>query len=136
MNVGRTFRSDSSDGQECPSYAGRLRDLADIDWDAIVIGAGPAGSVAARQIALAGRRVLLLDKKSFPRRKVCGACLNQSSVAALERIGLGAALRNLHAPELNRFELRVRAGSRRLSVSLPSGVAVSRATLDALLAHE
>src|SRR5712691_6596364 len=134
MNVGRTFRSDSNGGQKCPSYEGRLRDLAGIDWDAIVIGAGPAGSVAARQIALAGRRVLLLDKKSFPRRKVCGACLNQSSLSALERMGLGAALRSLHAPELNRFELR--AGSRRTSLLLPSGVAVSRATLDSLLANE
>ena len=51
------------------------------DWDAIVIGAGPAGSVAARQLAIAGRRVLLLDKKRFPRRKVCAACFHHSVAA-------------------------------------------------------
>lgn len=51
------------------------------DWDAIVIGAGPAEAAAARQIALNGHRVLRLDKKRFPRRKMCGACLNHSAVA-------------------------------------------------------
>ena len=111
-----------------------IHQLAATDWDAIVIGAGPAGSVAARQIALAGPRVLLLDKKSFPRHKVCGACLNQSSVGVLDDIGLGAAVRELNAPQLTHFDLR--SGSRRLSLSLPSGLAVSRAALDQLLANE
>ncbi len=96
-------------------------------WDVIVIGAGPAGSVAARQLALGGRRVLLLDKKRFPRRKICGACLNHGAVALLEEIGLGDILRD-GASELNRLELR--AGSRRLSLPLPSGRAISRTVLD------
>ena len=98
------------------------------DWDAIVVGAGPAGSVAARQIALSGRRVLLLDKKHFPRRKVCGACLNHSAVTMLEEIGLGDVLRECGGPEIDRFDLR--SGSRRLSLSLPTGRAISRALLD------
>lgn len=97
------------------------------DWDAIVIGAGPAGSVAARQLALGGRRVLLLDKKRFPRRKVCGACLNHSAVTLLEQIGLGDALRD-GGTDLTRLELR--AASRRLSLPLPNGRAISRAMLD------
>jgi geranylgeranyl reductase family protein len=41
-------------------------------WDAIVIGAGPAGSTAARNLARAGAKVLLADKASFPRDKPCG----------------------------------------------------------------
>jgi flavin-dependent dehydrogenase len=98
------------------------------DWDVIVIGAGPAGSVAARQLALRGRRVLLLDKKRFPRRKVCGACLNYSAVTLLDEIGLGGVLRDGDGPEIRRFELR--ADSRRLSLPLPSGRAISRAALD------
>src|SRR5688572_33495727 len=44
-------------------------------WDAVVIGAGPAGSVAARQLALQGKRVLLVEKDKLPRDKVCGGCL-------------------------------------------------------------
>ncbi len=41
-------------------------------YDAIVVGAGPAGSTAARRLALEGARVLLLDKAKFPRDKPCG----------------------------------------------------------------
>lgn len=99
-----------------------------IDWDAIVIGAGPAGSVAARQLAISGRRVLLLDKKRFPRRKVCGACLNHAAVALLQQIGLSDVLRDGDGPEIRRIELR--AASRRLSLPLPVGRAISRSVLD------
>lgn len=98
------------------------------DWDVIVVGAGPAGAIAARQLALRGRRVLLLDKKRFPRRKVCGACLNHSAVKLLEEIGLGDIPHRCGGPEIHRFNLR--AGSRRLSLPLPAGRAVSRAVLD------
>jgi geranylgeranyl reductase family len=41
-------------------------------YDAIVAGAGPTGSMAARQLARRGARVLLLDKQRFPRDKPCG----------------------------------------------------------------
>ncbi|MCL4243025.1 MAG: geranylgeranyl reductase family protein [Dehalococcoidia bacterium] len=41
-------------------------------FDAIVVGAGPAGSTAARELAASGARVLLLDRAAFPRYKACG----------------------------------------------------------------
>ena len=41
-------------------------------FDAIVVGGGPAGSTAARELAAAGARVLVLDKEEFPRYKACG----------------------------------------------------------------
>jgi geranylgeranyl reductase family protein len=41
-------------------------------YDAIVVGAGPAGSTASRHLAEAGARVLVLDKARFPRDKPCG----------------------------------------------------------------
>lgn len=41
-------------------------------YDAIVVGAGPAGSTAAREIASRGHSVLLLDRAKFPRDKPCG----------------------------------------------------------------
>ena len=98
------------------------------DWDAIVVGAGPAGSVASRQLAFEGRRVLLLDKKRFPRRKVCGACLNHSAVTLLNQIGLADVLRDGGEADLTCLELR--AFSRRLSLPIPNGRAISRARLD------
>ncbi|WBL35515.1 geranylgeranyl reductase family protein [Tepidiforma flava] len=42
------------------------------EFDVIVAGAGPAGSTAARELAAAGARVLLLDRAGFPRYKACG----------------------------------------------------------------
>lgn len=41
-------------------------------FDAVVVGAGPAGSTAARELAAAGARVLILEKEAFPRYKACG----------------------------------------------------------------
>jgi len=44
-------------------------------YDAIVVGAGPAGSTAARHLARSGAKVLLLDRAAFPRDKPCGGGL-------------------------------------------------------------
>src|SRR3954467_7857868 len=52
-------------------------------WDAIVIGAGPAGALAARQLARAGLQTLLIDAKHFPREKVCGGYLNSRAMNTL-----------------------------------------------------
>lgn len=52
-------------------------------WDAIVVGAGPAGCAAAYDLAIAGLTVLLLDKKDFPRAKACAGGLTAKAVAAL-----------------------------------------------------
>ena len=41
-------------------------------FDALVVGAGPAGSTAARELAAAGARILLVDQAQFPRYKACG----------------------------------------------------------------
>ncbi|MXV81438.1 MAG: geranylgeranyl reductase family protein [Chloroflexi bacterium] len=43
-----------------------------LTWDALVIGAGPAGARAAQQLSTAGASTLLLEKQSLPRYKACG----------------------------------------------------------------
>jgi geranylgeranyl reductase family protein len=53
----------------------------------LVIGAGPAGSSAAFYLAQRGVRVLLADKRSFPREKVCGDGVSPAAVRFLFRIG-------------------------------------------------
>lgn len=52
-------------------------------WDAIVIGAGPAGCAAAYDLARSGREVLLLDRSDFPRQKACAGGLTTKTVRAL-----------------------------------------------------
>ena len=56
-------------------------------WDAVVVGAGPAGSATALQLARAGARVLLLDRARFPRDKPCSEYLSPESTRVLERLG-------------------------------------------------
>jgi flavin-dependent dehydrogenase len=53
------------------------------EWDAIVVGAGPAGCACACDLASAGRSVLLLDKSEFPRMKACAGGLTMKTVRAL-----------------------------------------------------
>ncbi len=56
--------------------------------DVIIVGAGPAGSTAAILLARAGVDVLLLEKSTFPREKVCGDGLTPRGVKQLHAIGI------------------------------------------------
>lgn len=51
--------------------------------DVLIVGAGPAGCAAAYDLARAGRRVVLLDKRSFPRHKACACGLTRKTLKVL-----------------------------------------------------
>ncbi len=57
-------------------------------YDAIIVGAGPAGSSCALFLSRAGRKVLLLDKAKYPREKVCGDAISGKSIAVLRELGI------------------------------------------------
>jgi geranylgeranyl reductase family protein len=57
-------------------------------YDAIVVGAGPAGCASAILLAERGWSVLLLDKAAFPRPKICGELLSPESARILDRLGV------------------------------------------------
>ena len=83
----------------------------------------------------------LFEKKSFPRRKVCGEYLSATSLPLLDRLGIGAAFRDLAGPPVCRVGLF--AGTRVLSADLPRpagkaewGRALAREHLDTLLLEE
>lgn len=99
--------------------------------DVVVVGAGPAGAVAAREIARRGTSVLLVDRREFPRYKLCGACVSGASVAALHAIGLGEQLAQLSGTPLTQFQLH--SGRRSLTLPIHGGVAVSRSRFDEML---
>lgn len=52
-------------------------------WQAVIVGAGPAGSAVAIRLARAGWRVLLVERSDMPRPKVCGCCLSPQARAEL-----------------------------------------------------
>lgn len=57
-------------------------------YDAVVVGAGPAGSALAILLAEQGHSVLVLDKARFPRPKLCGEYLSPESARLLDRLGV------------------------------------------------
>jgi geranylgeranyl reductase family protein len=64
-------------------------------WDAVIVGAGPAGAAAATHLAARHHRVLLLDRKRFPREKVCGDGILSDALRCLDTIGLGDKIRSM-----------------------------------------
>jgi len=109
----------------------RAGDAAGRLWDAIVIGAGPAGCITARELARTGCSVLLLEAKKFPRAKVCGGCINHRSTQLLEQCGLGSLVPESGALPLHQFRIQLPDWTR--GFDLPSGWSLTRATFDSLL---
>jgi flavin-dependent dehydrogenase len=57
-------------------------------WDAVIAGAGPAGTLAATILARSGARVLVVDRARFPRDKLCGDSFNPGTLSLLRRLNL------------------------------------------------
>ena len=94
------------------SVAGAPTETADV----IVVGAGPAGTATAAYLAMAGLDVLVLEKTSFPREKVCGDGLTPRAVKELITLGIPT-------PEddgwIKNHGLRIIGGGMRLSLPWP-----------------
>ena len=113
------------------------RRAADADADVIVVGAGPAGSAAATHLARAGLDVLLLEKSTFPRPKVCGDGLTPRGVKQLIDLGIDCSEQN---GWLHNRGLRVLGGGVSLELEWPTlatfpdyGVVRPRQDFDELL---
>jgi flavin-dependent dehydrogenase len=108
-----------------------IHDVARTAWDAIVIGAGPAGALAARHAALWGLKTLLVDAKAFPREKVCGGYLNGRALEVLQRTGLEPLA--IDCPQAPVSELELFLGRKKTRLPLPPGCVICRTQFDAHL---
>jgi geranylgeranyl reductase family protein len=106
--------------------------------DVIVVGAGPAGASAAYHLATAGVDVLVLEKASFPRDKICGDGLTPRAVRQLIAMGI-----DLDAPGWMRNKgLRIVGAGHSLELPWPElatfphyGMVRTRTDLDEILAR-
>jgi len=113
-----------SEGEPRPRLDGSM-------WDAAVVGAGPAGSMTAYALSRTGKSVLLLDRQSFPRWKVCGGTLSPGTRDLLIGAGLGYILQESGARPLQ--TIRLGGWSIQTDLSLRGSLALSRSVLDSAL---
>jgi geranylgeranyl reductase family protein len=101
-------------------------------YDAIIVGAGPAGSVTAYRLAAAGVSVLLLDRAKFPRDKPCGGGLTYRAVRELP-----FSVEPVVEDVVDRFEFGFRYGHRfERRAASPIILMTQRRRLDAFLAEQ
>jgi menaquinone-9 beta-reductase len=105
--------------------------------DVLIVGAGPAGSVAGTILARAGARVRLVDRATFPRDKLCGDTVNPGTLARLQSLGLAGGI---DERSLRVGGMRV-TGERGVAIEgrYPDGVsgrAITRRELDWLLLQQ
>jgi flavin-dependent dehydrogenase len=109
-------------------------------YDALVVGGGPGGAAAAYHLAAGGAKVLLVEKTTYPREKVCGDGLTPRGTAELDLMGL----RDVYAGWPHNTGLRVHGTQGRTYelpwpevTGLPSfGLTQTRHDLDQLLAEQ
>ena len=106
--------------------------------DVLVVGGGPAGAACAYWLASAGRDVLVVERKNFPRDKTCGDGLTPRAVRQLADMGLGCELERYHRHD----GLRARAHDLVLELPWPEhprfpshGYVVRRRDLDRFVAE-
>ena len=76
-----------------------------LEYDVVIVGAGPAGSTAARLCANKGLKTLLIEKERVPRYKPCGGCLSPRVLRELD-VDIGGVIENTVSEAKFTFQLK------------------------------
>src|SRR5262245_20563360 len=79
-------------------------------FDAVIIGAGPAGSSAAIALARAGYQIALIDKLRFPREKLCGDFVNPINWPVFENLSVAERVLAQPHSEVSGFRITTASG--------------------------
>ena len=96
----------------------------------LIIGSGVAGCSMAAMIDHDRFDVTLVDRATFPRKKICGGCIGPPGLRCLKQLGVIDPVRQSSLPT-NRWAGYF--GPRTVQVDLPEGIAVCRSRLDPIL---
>ncbi|HWS86696.1 MAG TPA: NAD(P)/FAD-dependent oxidoreductase [Pyrinomonadaceae bacterium] len=109
------------------------------EFDAIIVGGGPAGASAAIHLAASGARVLLAERERFPREKLCGEFISPECLEHFARLGVSEAMSRVGGARVSETVFYAPSGR---GVSVPSAwfggqggdaLGLSRAEMDARL---
>lgn len=111
-----------------------------MNYDVIIVGGGPAGAACGTLLARAGLHVLICEKATFPRDKICGECVNPRSWRYFDLLGVTGRLRALDLRTIDSFRITAPNGSS-VSGTLPTAsdtpfFSLARAVFDALLLQQ
>lgn len=107
--------------------------------DVAIVGAGPAGSAAASVLARSGYAVALIDKKIFPREKLCGDFINPNNLALFRELGVEQEIEAAPHRRLTGFRITAVSGAQaevafsKRTDGETFGLAIRRALLDHIL---
>ncbi len=100
-------------------------------YDVIIVGGGLAGLTSAIDLSSSGVEVLVIEKSTYPRHKVCGEYVSNEVLPYLDRLGVD--IQKSNPDQIHQLVLSERRGVS-VKVNLPlGGFGISRYALDALL---
>jgi flavin-dependent dehydrogenase len=110
--------------------------MTETDYDVVIIGGGPAGSVAGINLAKSGLNTAIIERKDFPRDTLCGEFLSFEVTNHLKELDLFKKLISLKPNRISAFQLA--AGNNKIFTSdLPfEGYSLKRSVLDLFLLDE
>lgn len=112
------------------------------DCDALIAGAGPAGTSLAIRLVNAGLRVVLIEKSTFPREKLCGEFISPECLRHFEELGVAAAIDAAGGASVGTTVFYARSGrnvaveSRWFGGAHPNALGLSRAKMDEVLLEQ